>query len=142
MISTVHVVGILSYKRLGREVRREIGAISGEWLDTDSNLDRWEGTTEALGAWERRVLLAQWSAEAWRRVSTKTQMLRRMFERTGCHLAREPGALDKLVALEQLTAEQREECVKDLAKPYDPEDARVCSCKILLAPSLPIRPLD
>ncbi len=33
-------------------------------------------------------------------------MLQRLFERTGCHIARDPGALDKLVKLEQLTEEQ------------------------------------
>ena len=52
-------------------------------------------------------------------------MLRRMFERTGCHLAREPGALDKLVTLEQMTAEQHEEYAKDLRIPFDEADAKV-----------------
>eukprot|EP01043_Picozoa_sp_COSAG02_P068502 COSAG02_NODE_11403_length_1730_cov_6.129368_1_plen_134_part_00 len=72
---------------LGREVRREIGRISGEWLDTGSNVDRWEGTDGSLGAGDRRILMAQWAAESWRRVTQKDKMLRRMFERTGCHIA-------------------------------------------------------
>lgn len=51
--------------------RREIGKISGEWLDTDENLDRWEGTTKPFTAGERRVLMARWAAEAWKRVCAK-----------------------------------------------------------------------
>ena len=52
--------------------------------------------------------MAQWSAEAWKRVAHRDTMMRRMFERTGCHLARVPGALDRLVKLEQLTEEQHQ----------------------------------
>eukprot|EP01043_Picozoa_sp_COSAG02_P029739 COSAG02_NODE_1864_length_10606_cov_17.350148_4_plen_136_part_00 len=110
---------------LGREVKRQIGIISGEWLDTEDNLDRWEGTSKPLAAWERRVLMAQWAGEAWKRVCARPEMLRRYWERTGCHLAKEPGSLDKQVALEQLTADQRAAYVRDLAIPFDKEAAQV-----------------
>ena len=57
--------------QLHKEVRRQIGKISSDWLDTEANLDRWEGTSEPLAVWERRVLMARWAAEAWRRVCAK-----------------------------------------------------------------------
>ena len=60
---------------LGREMKRQIGIVSGEWLDTDANLDRWEGTDKPLQAWERRVLMAQWAGEAWKRVCSRPHML-------------------------------------------------------------------
>ena len=69
--------------------------------------------------------MAQWSAEAWKRVTERSTMMRRMFERTGCHLARDPGALDKLVKLEQLTSEQHAQYAQDLAIPYNAEDFQV-----------------
>ena len=113
---------------LGREVKRCIGQISGEWLDTEANLDRWEGAKgcKTLEAWERRVLMAQWANEAWKRVCARPNMLRRYFERTGCHLGVEAGGeLDKLVALEQLTAAERAAYVDDLKIPYNDADAKV-----------------
>lgn len=110
---------------LGREVRREIGKISGEWLDTGDNVDRWEGVNGTLSAGDRRILMAQWAAQAWNRVTQNDTMLRRMFERTGCHLAKHPGSLDKLVKLEQLTAEQVAEYQQDLKIPYNKADYKV-----------------
>lgn len=40
---------------VGRELKRLIGQISADWLDTSDNLDRWEGVgnTKPLAAWER-----------------------------------------------------------------------------------------
>jgi len=73
-------------------MKRQIGIVSGEWLDTDANLDRWEGTDKPLQAWERRVLMAQWAGEAWNRVCSRPHMLQRYWERTGCHLAKSASA--------------------------------------------------
>ena len=54
-------------------------------------------------------------------------MLRRYFERTGCHLAKDYNSgLDHQVALEQMSAEQRQAYVQDLRIPYDAEAEKVC----------------
>jgi hypothetical protein len=52
-------------------------------------------------------------------------MLRRYFERTGCHLAKTVGPLDNQVALEQLTREERQAYVQDLRIPYSADDEKV-----------------
>ena len=53
-------------------------------------------------------------------------MMRRYFERTGCHIAKDANAgLDQQVALEQMTAEQRQAYAQDLRIPYDPNAEKV-----------------
>ena len=55
-----------------------------------------------------------------------TDMMRRYFERTGCHIAKDANAgLDHQVALEQMTAEQRQAYAQDLRIPYDPDAEKV-----------------
>ena len=70
-------------------------------------------------------------------------MLRRYFERTGCHLAKDYNSgLDHQVALEQLSAEQRQnsvdfaECFRHLLKPRGRENLTmqtVCHFTIFIA---------
>ena len=71
------------------------------------------------------MLMAQWAAEAWKRICDNPYALRRYFEKTGCHLGVKAGEADKLVALEQLSSEQHAAYAKDLAIPFNKEDAKV-----------------
>lgn len=54
-----------------------------EWLDTEENLERWNGTMTAS---ERRIMMATWSGQAWTKFQTDvySQARRRYFEKTGC----------------------------------------------------------
>lgn len=63
--------------------------------------------------------MAQWVAtrRGARLAPTKDDMLR-LFGRIGCHLAREPGAPKKLVALEHLALEEHLEHSKGLMKTF------------------------
>jgi hypothetical protein len=117
---------------LGRELKRMIGKISGEWLADETNLLRWEGgrvsnppqpsDVKPLAATDRRVLMATWAAIAWKRICARQTMLQRYFERTGCALQAQPGESDLLVKLEQLTPSEVNQYVQDLATPYDKAD--------------------
>jgi hypothetical protein len=121
---------------MGRELKRRIGIISSEWLDVEENLIRWEGGNSSgikpLKAWERRVLMAEWAAEAWKVVCARPHMLRRYFEKTGCHLCVDPsyrilegpnqGKLhDSLIKLEQMIDAQRAAYMEAIMEPYDAE---------------------
>jgi hypothetical protein len=54
-----------------------------EWLDTEENLERWNGVMTAS---ERRIMMATWSGQAWTKFKSEdySQARRRYFEKTGC----------------------------------------------------------
>ena len=50
------------------------------WLETDDNLDKWH---DKLSAKDRRIVMTQWSGEAWSELKENKGFLKRLFEKTG-----------------------------------------------------------
>jgi len=75
---------------VGSTFKMIVGQIQDEWLDGDGNLDAWEGCPHAafkIDAKMRRILITQWSGEAWERLTTDDrykETFYKCFQRTGC----------------------------------------------------------
>ena len=67
----------------GRIIKLKIGTAMETWLEKDNNLDKWHN---GLSAKERRILLTQWTGEAWSELNKNQTFFRRLFEKTGCLL--------------------------------------------------------
>jgi hypothetical protein len=65
----------------------KIRQIQDEWLEDESNVNLWLGTSQegTLTASARRILITQWAGEAHRRLQDEKykHMFWRAFERTG-----------------------------------------------------------
>ena len=67
----------------GRMMKVKIPAAMDRWLETEDNLDKWH---EKLSAKDRRILMTQWTGEAWSELKENKGFLKRLFEKTGCLL--------------------------------------------------------
>ena len=75
-----------------------------------------------------KLLLHQPGRRARPAAAAQCQAVRRHAYRLtvlSCHIARQPGALDKLVKLEQLTGAQHDQYAQDLQIPYNKDDFKV-----------------
>ena len=48
----------------GKRTKAKIGEVMGKWLEEDENLDV---SHHGLNAKQRRILMTQWTGEAWKR---------------------------------------------------------------------------
>ena len=51
----------------GKQMKAKIGEAIEKWLEEDENLDMWH---DSISAKERRILMTQWTGEAWRKLSS------------------------------------------------------------------------
>ena len=65
----------------GRMMKLKIGAAMETWLEEKDNLDKWQ---DKLSARERRILMTQWTGEAWSELCSNQTFFKRLFEKTGC----------------------------------------------------------
>ena len=64
----------------GRMMKVKIAAAMDRWLEIDDNLEKWH---DRLSAKDRRILMTQWTGEAWSELKESKDFLRRLFEKTG-----------------------------------------------------------
>lgn len=63
-------------------MKAKIGeAIMEKWLEEDENLDMWH---DSMSAKKRRILMTQWTGEAWRKLSSVKMFAKKLFMKTGC----------------------------------------------------------
>eukprot|EP00794_Sanderia_malayensis_P002109 gene2110-2394_t len=60
-----------------------IGTAMETWLEKDNSLEKWH---DGLSAKERRILLTEWTGDAWSELNKNSTFFRRLFEKTGCLL--------------------------------------------------------
>jgi len=65
----------------GQMMKVKIGEALERWLEEKDNLEKWH---DRLSAKERRILLTQWTGEAWSHCCTDHHFFKRLFEKTGC----------------------------------------------------------
>ena len=81
---------------LGRQIKIYMGQEMDKWLETEDNLEKWENNT--MSASDRRICLANWYFNAWKKACNGTAM-RRYFEKSGALLTAD-GSDDHLIKLE------------------------------------------
>ena len=64
----------------GRMMKVKIAAAIDRWLETEDNLDKWH---DKLSAKDRRILMTQWTGEAWSELKESKGFLKRLSEKTG-----------------------------------------------------------
>ena len=67
----------------GCMMKDKIGAAMETWLEEENNLDKWQ---DRLSAKDRRILMTQWTGEAWSELSNDETFFKTLFEKTGCFL--------------------------------------------------------
>ena len=65
----------------GRMIKVKIAAAMDKWLEKEENIDKWH---EKLSAKERRILLTEWTGEAWSVLTQNGDLFKRLYEKTGC----------------------------------------------------------
>ena len=65
----------------GKQMKAKIGEAMEKWLEEDENLDMWH---DSLSAKQRRILMTQWTGEAWRKLSSDKMFAKKLFMKTGC----------------------------------------------------------
>ena len=65
----------------GKQMKAKIGEAMEEWLEKDENLDMWH---DSISAKNRRILMTQWTGEAWRKLSSDKIFAKKLFIKTGC----------------------------------------------------------
>ena len=85
---------------LGQHVKLCLGMEMDEWLDDDTNLEKWEDN--ALTASDRRILLASWYTKAVRRALEGDAKLK-YFQHAGALLTAD-GSDDHLIKFEGVPA--------------------------------------
>ena len=64
-----------------KQMKVKIGEAMEKWLEEDQNLDLWHNR---LSAKQRRILMTQWTGEAWRKLSSDKMFAKKLFIKTGC----------------------------------------------------------
>ena len=77
----------------GKQVKAKIGEAMEKWLVEDENLDMWH---DSLSANQRRILMTQWTGEAWRKLSSHKMFAKKLFMKTGC-LTTVDGSNDDMI---------------------------------------------
>ena len=62
-------------------MKAKIGEAMEKWLEEDKNLDMWH---DSLSAKQRRILMMQWTGEAWRKLTSDKMFAKKLFMKTGC----------------------------------------------------------
>lgn len=65
----------------GKQIKAKIGKAMEKWLEEDKNLDMWH---DRLSAKQKRILMTQWTGEAWRKLSSDKMFAKKLFMKTGC----------------------------------------------------------
>jgi len=78
----------------GRAVKRLIGVQLAQWMENETNLEKWE--TGSITASDRRILLTHWVAEAVATVNKNHTTLTKYWERTGCLLTADGSRDDRI----------------------------------------------
>ena len=65
----------------GKQMKAKIGEAMEKRLEEDENLDMWH---DSLSAKQRRILMTQWTGEAWRKLSSDKMFAKKLFMKTGC----------------------------------------------------------
>ncbi|XP_014675269.1 PREDICTED: jerky protein homolog-like [Priapulus caudatus] len=65
----------------GKLIKSKVGEAMEGWLEKEANLEEWH---DKLSAKRRRILMTQWTAQAWRELSTNKGLCKKLFEKTGC----------------------------------------------------------
>jgi len=65
----------------GKQMKVKIGEAMEKWLEEDENLGMWH---DSLSAKQRRILMTQWTGEAWRKLSSDKMLAKKLFMKTGC----------------------------------------------------------
>ena len=60
-------------------MKAKIGQAMEKWLEEDENLDMWH---DSLSGKQRRILMTQWSGEAWRKLSSDKMFAKKLFMKT------------------------------------------------------------
>lgn len=87
---------------IGSTLKRIMGFVQDEWLESDENLRAWEGDPDAtvkLDASARRILITRWAGEAWERLTTEPHYKDSFYDcfaRTGAGLTAD-GTDDELI---------------------------------------------
>ena len=105
----------------GLRVRKEVGRLQDQWLQSEDHLEKWES---GLTASERRVLMTHWVGDAVQKVNTDRAFIRKCFQHTGCELAVD-HSMDSLIKVEGLSAginymRDRPEPPKEVYRPPTP----------------------
>lgn len=82
---------------LGAYVKYKISQLQEDWLENDSNMDKWEANL--LTASERRVLIVKWAAIAVEAAYSRREMLWKYFEGAGALMTAD-GTCDDKIKLE------------------------------------------
>ena len=77
----------------GRMMKVKIAAAMDRWLEIDDNLEKWH---DRLSAKDRRILMTQWTGEAWSELKESKDFLRRLFEKTGCLMTTDGSGDEKI----------------------------------------------
>ena len=67
----------------GCKMKDKIGAAMETWLEEENNLDKWQ---DRLSAKDRRILMTQWTGEAWSELSNDETFFKTLFEKNSCFL--------------------------------------------------------
>lgn len=65
----------------GQMMKVKIADALDRWLETEDNLCKWQ---DKLSAKDKRILMTQWTGEAWSEFKENKGFLKRLFEKTGC----------------------------------------------------------
>ena len=86
----------------GCSVRINVGNLLDKWLESDTNMEKWEGK---LTASERRVLLSHLVAEATDLAMKDDKMRIGCFKRTGCLMTYHPSDMDNDIKPQGVTSQ-------------------------------------
>jgi hypothetical protein len=77
----------------GKMMKLKIAAEMEKWLEEDQNLEKWH---DKISAKERRILMTNWTADAWKELCQYKDFFRRLFEKTGCLITVDASDDDKI----------------------------------------------
>lgn len=77
----------------GKQMKVKIGEAMEKWLEKEENLDMWH---DSISAKKRRVLMTQWTGEAWRKLSVQKMFIKKLFMKTGCLMTADGSDDDKI----------------------------------------------
>ena len=78
----------------GRMMKTKIGEARDKWLEDDENIEAWH---DKLSAKKRRVLMTQWTGQAWREIHhTDPNFVQKLFVKTGCLMTSDGSEDDRI----------------------------------------------
>ena len=64
-----------------KNLATKIGEAIKKWLEENDNLDMWH---DSISVKKRRILMTQWTGEAWKKLSSDKTFAKKLFMKTGC----------------------------------------------------------